>query len=72
MTHWSRYQQASLAGESTQAYAQFSAAEWVLEELSGKPLSATHKSAQRTHPVSLPGGVRAALPPLPLIFLTQN
>eukprot|EP01043_Picozoa_sp_COSAG02_P001383 COSAG02_NODE_29_length_51136_cov_346.293317_18_plen_413_part_00 len=50
------YQKASLAGESTQAYAQFSAAEWVLEELSGKPLTATHKSAQRTEPIQLPGG----------------
>jgi hypothetical protein len=50
------YQKASLAGESTEAYAQFSAAEWVLEELSGKPLTATHKSAQRTDPVPLPGG----------------
>ena len=50
------YQKASLAGESTQAYAQFSAAEWVLEELGGKPLVATHKSAQRTEPVVLPGG----------------
>lgn len=50
------YQIASLSGESTAAYAQFSAAEWVIEELSGKPLTATHKSAQRMEPVPLPGG----------------
>jgi hypothetical protein len=61
------YQKASLAGESTQAYAKFSAAEWVLEELGGKPLTATHKSAQRTQPVALPGG--PDLPDVPALQL---
>ena len=61
------YQKASLAGEDSAANV-FNAAEWVLEELGGKPLAATHKSAQRVDPVPLPGGPdSASSPPLQLL-----
>ena len=62
------YQRASLGGESSEQFAQFSASEWVLEELGGKPLTATHKSAQRTEPLALPAGADSpGAPPLRLL-----
>eukprot|EP01045_Picozoa_sp_COSAG04_P025255 COSAG04_NODE_3281_length_2977_cov_1.344336_1_plen_240_part_00 len=63
------YQRASLGGESSEQFAQFSASEWVLEELGGKPLTATHKSAQRTEPLALPAGADSpGAPPLRLLL----
>ena len=56
-----RYQKASLAGEASAAYKQFNAAEWVLEELNGRPMNSTQISAQRVHGLELPGAAGSAL-----------
>jgi hypothetical protein len=64
------YQRASIAGESSSGPSahQVSAADWVLQELRGRPLTATHKAAQRTAPLPLPRGADTSdAPPLRLL-----